>query len=73
MFVLNNYKGEKIGEKAVTKVFDNYKGNWTIKSVPLSPVAESFWKKTVSNYTMGNFIIEYIGKYNRAELHFDNN
>lgn len=72
MFVLNNYKGKKIGEQAVTKVFDIYKGNWIIKSVPLSPIAEAFWKKTVNNYTNGNFKIEYTGKYSRAELYFTN-
>ena len=49
MFVLNNYKGKKVGEEAVKKIFDIYKGNWTIKAVPLSPKAESFWKKTVNN------------------------
>ena len=43
MFVLNNYKGKNIGEKAVSKIFDMYKGNWTIKSVPSSPKAENFW------------------------------
>lgn len=37
MFVLNNYKGKKVGEEAVKKIFDIYKGNWTIKAVPLSP------------------------------------
>ena len=42
MFVLNNYKGKKVGEEAVKKIFDIYKGNWTIKAVPLSPIAESF-------------------------------
>lgn len=73
MFVLNNYKGNKIGEQAVIKIFDKYRGNWTIKTVPCSPVAESFWKKTVSNYTKGNFKIEHTGKYNRAELYFTNN
>jgi len=72
MFVLNNYKGHKIGEQAVTKIFDMYKGNWTIKAVPSSPVAESFWKKVVDNYTNGNFKLEYTGKYNRAELFFTN-
>lgn len=73
MFVLNNYKGKKIGEQAVTKVFDMFKGNWIIKVVPSSPVAEAFWKKTVNNYTNGNFKIEYTGKYSRAELSFRNN
>ncbi len=72
MFVLNNYKRKKVGEKAVTKIFDKYKGNWTIKVVPSSPIAESFWKKVVNNYTKGNYRIEYTGKYNREELYFTN-
>ena len=73
MFVLNNYKGKKIGEEAVKKIFNIYKGNWVIKAVPLSPLAESFWKKTVKNYTNGNFRLEHTGKYDRAELYFKNN
>lgn len=70
MFVLNNYKGKKIGEKAVKKVFDNYKGYWTIKAVPSSPVAESFWLKTIKKYTNDNYKVEYVGKYNRAVFYF---
>ena len=50
-----------------------YKGNWTIKTVPSSQMAENFWKKTVDNYTNGNFKIEHTGKYARAELYFSNN
>lgn len=72
MFVLNNYKGKKIGENAVREIFDMYKGNWTIKAVPSSPIAENFWTKTISNYTNGNFKIEHTGKYARAELYFSN-
>lgn len=72
MFVLNNYKGKKIGEQAVVKIFDMYKGNWIIKTVPSSPIAESFWIKTVNNYTNGHFKLEHTGKYNRAELSFNN-
>ena len=72
IFVLNNYKGKKVGETAVKKVFDLYKGNWTIKAVPLSPVAEAFWEKTISKYTNGNFQYKYTGKYNRLEIHFTN-
>ena len=72
IFVLNNYKGNKIGEEAVIKVFDKYKGNWTIKAVPSSPVAESFWKKTIKNYTNDNFKLEHTGKYARAEFYFSN-
>ena len=72
IFVLNNYKGKKIGETAVAKIFDMYKGNWVIKAVPSSPIAENFWTKTVDNYTNGDFKIEHTGKYARAELYFRN-
>lgn len=73
IFVLNNYKGKKIGEKAVDKIFDTYKGNWTIKAVPLSPLAESFWNKTINTYTKGNYKNAHTGKYSRAEFYFSNN
>ena len=72
IFVLNNYKVKKVGEEAVKKIFDIYKGNWTIKAVPLSPKAEAFWTKTKNNYTKGNYRLEHTGKYDRAELYFQN-
>lgn len=71
-FVLNNYKRKGVGETAAFKVFDELIGNWTIKSLPKSPVAEGFWKKIVDKYTKGNYELEYIGKYNRAVFHFNN-
>ena len=49
------------------------KGIWIIKAVASSPIAESFWIKTVKNYTNDNFKLEHTGKYNRAELYFSNN
>ena len=70
IFVLNNYKRQKIGSRAVTKIFDMYRGNWLIRAVPMSKNAESFWIDTVNKYTNGNYKIEHTGKYNRAELSF---
>ena len=71
IFVVNAYKFKKIGETAVNKIFNKYRGNWTIKAVPSSPLAESFWDKTISNYT-SNYKKENTGKYNRAEYYFSN-
>lgn len=71
-FVLNNYKRKGIGEIAAFKVFDEFRGNWTIKALPKSPVAEGFWKKIVDKYTDGKYELEYVGKYNRAVFHFNN-
>ena len=71
-FVLNNYKRRKVGNIAAKKVFDLYKGNWTIKAVPSSPIAETFWINTVDEYTNGKFQLEHTGKYNRLEIYFNN-
>lgn len=72
IFILNNYKRNNIGGISISKIFDIYRGNWTIKAVPNSIPAEAFWIKIVSNYTNGNYKIAYIGKYNRLELYFNN-
>ena len=70
--VIPKYRKNKIGKRVAFECFDMYKGNWTIKAVPSSPIAENFWTKTVANYTNGNFKIEHTGKYARAELYFSN-
>ena len=72
MFVLNNFKRKGIGSKAVIELFDNHKGNWKIKSLPLSKQAESFWINIVKEYTNNNLEVDYIGKYNRAIISFNN-
>lgn len=72
ILVLNNYKKQKIGEQAIFKIFDKYKGNWTIKAVPMSPIAEHFWTNTIKKYTNNNFKLTHTGKYNRAEFYFNN-
>ena len=71
-FIINNYKKRHLGTKAVTRIFDMYKGDWIIKTVPNSPVAEPFWTKVIEKYTNNNYKKIYTGKYNRAELYFNN-
>lgn len=72
IFVLNNFKRQGIGEKAVNILFDEHKGNWEIKAVPCSKRAEEFWTNVVNKYTSGNFNKELVGKYNRAVITFNN-
>ena len=72
MFVLNNFKRKGIGSKAVIELFNNHKGNWKIKSLPLSKQAESFWVNIVKEHTNNNLEVDYIGKYNRAIISFNN-
>jgi predicted acetyltransferase len=72
MFILNNYKRQGIGEKAIKDIFKKYRGDWIVKAVPLSTVAEKFWNNVINNYTNGNYNIDHIGKYNRSIFKFNN-
>ena len=53
-------------------IFKKYRGDWIVKAVPLSTVAEKFWNNVINNYTNGNYNIDHIGKYNRAIFKFNN-
>lgn len=72
MFVMNNYKRTGVGKTAVKQLFNKYYGKWEIKSLPCSAQAESFWISVVKEYTKDNFDINYVGKYNRAVINFNN-
>lgn len=72
MFILNNYKNKGYGKEAIFNVFDTYKGNWIIKSLPCSSKSENFWNKAIKEYTNDRFEIEHIGRYNRAVFRFNN-
>lgn len=72
IFILNNYKKNHYGKQAIEKIFDMYKGEWVIKAVPNSPVAEQFWNKVIREYTNNKFKIIKTGKYNRPEYYFNN-
>lgn len=72
MFILNNFKRKGIGSKAVKELFDGHRGNWEIKSLPLSEQAELFWINIVKEYTNNKFEVEHIGKFNRAVITFNN-
>ena len=71
IFVLNNFKNKGLGEDAVHKLFHQIGGEWIIKSLPCSTLAEKFWNKTISNYTDGKYKVEHVGKYNRAFFTFE--
>lgn len=72
MFILNNYKRKGVGKTAVSLIFDKFKGNWEAKSLPCSENAEKFWISAIKEYTNGKYNLEYVGKFNRAVLTFNN-
>lgn len=55
-FILRKYRGLKIGETVAHKIFDLYTGPWRVSQFDYNEPAIKFWRKTVNNYTAGNFI-----------------
>lgn len=56
-FVLRPYRNKKVGEKAAKQVFDKFHGKWRLFTNPTESNKEgqAFWRKTLNNYTLGNF------------------
>lgn len=56
-FLLRPYRRKDIGEISAKQVFDKFQGKWQLHTNPTSSnkKAQSFWNKTINNYTSGNF------------------
>jgi predicted acetyltransferase len=56
-FLLRPYRGKNMGEIAAKQVFDKFQGKWKLYTNPTdsNKRAQTFWNKTINNYTSGNF------------------
>lgn len=56
-FLLRPYRGKNIAEIASKQVFDRFQGKWEVYTNPTysNKKGQSFWNKTINNYTSGNF------------------
>jgi predicted acetyltransferase len=56
-FLLRPYRGKSIAEIVAKQIFDKFSGRWGLYVAPTgkNPRAEKFWRKTITNYTDGNF------------------
>ncbi|RKN73004.1 GNAT family N-acetyltransferase [Paenibacillus ginsengarvi] len=56
-FLLQPFRGSGIAENAAIQVFERFKGMWELFTNPSEKniVGQRFWRKTVSNYTKGNY------------------
>ncbi|MGE8205719.1 GNAT family N-acetyltransferase [Heyndrickxia sp. NPDC080065] len=71
-FLLQSLRGHGIAEQAANKVFEQFRGNWELFTNPLEKniVGQKFWRKTISNYTNGNYIEEYGETFDGYKLIF---
>ncbi|ASA26493.1 hypothetical protein B9T62_26675 [Paenibacillus donghaensis] len=56
-FVMNPFRGQGIAEAAAASVFDSFRGSWQLFTNPSAKnsTAQAFWRRTVSNYTQGQY------------------
>lgn len=56
-FLLRPYRGKDIASIAAKQIFDKFLGKWGLYVAPSgkNPRGETFWRKTISDYTKGNF------------------
>ncbi len=56
--IMPQYRRNHIGKKVAIEIFEKYKGYWEVKPIKNSNEAYLFWKKTIEDYTNGNYTIK---------------
>lgn len=66
-FILRKYKSKGIGRYVAEQCFDKFRGVWEVMVMPGNEGAYRFWRSTIKNYFVNNFI-----EYTRNIPHFNN-
>lgn len=54
-FIIRKYSGKGIGKRAAMELFELLPGKWHITQIEKNTPARAFWRKTISDYTNGNY------------------
>ena len=60
-FVLPKYRRNHIGKRVAYDIFEEFKGDWEVQPMENNPIAYSFWKNIINEYTYGNYIVKNDG------------
>lgn len=76
-FILRSFRGNGVAETAAVKVLNNHRGTWELQTNPTETNrrAQAFWRRTIANYTNGNYqeaIIETKNDRNKLIFRFNN-
>ncbi|MDQ6420454.1 GNAT family N-acetyltransferase [Paenibacillus sp. LHD-117] len=55
-FIMKKYRRQGIGKVVANKVFEMFKGNWSIAWLEKNVPAKSFWTRIISEYSEGNCV-----------------
>ena len=59
--ILPMYRRNHIGKKVAYDIFEMFKGDWEVQPMENNPIAYSFWKNIINEYTNGNYVIKNDG------------
>ena len=59
--IMPRYRRNHIGKKVAYEIFEKFKDNWEVQPMENNPIAYSFWKNIISEYTNGNYITKNDG------------
>lgn len=59
--IMPKYRRNHIGKKVAYDIFELFKGDWEVQPMENNPIAYSFWKNIINEYTSGNYIVKNDG------------
>ena len=68
--ILPKYRRNHIGKRVAYDIFEMYKGDWEVQPMENNPVAYTFWKNIINEYTSGNYKIR---KNSKEDIFIFNN
>ena len=59
--ILPKYRRHHIGKKVAYDIFERFKGDWEVQPMENNPIAYSFWKNIIAEYTNNNYVTKNDG------------
>ena len=53
-FILRKYRGQGVGKESAHKIFEMFKGGWSVSWLEKNLPARTFWTKVIVEYSNGN-------------------
>ena len=54
-FILGKFQGKKVGQHVAEEIWRQHPGLWEVSVIPENKGALSFWRKTISHFTQGQY------------------
>jgi predicted acetyltransferase len=54
-FIMRRFRRQKLGQRVAWDIFGRFPGRWRVEQIPENLPAQAFWRKTIAEYTHGNY------------------